>query len=268
MGEQDSHQGDGDIIMFKEKLFLDLLRDSDLFLDLARTEWHQLKDQTDIGNLPSQVTLHKQQGFSRASFVCAFAGLEALCNCIYKDFGCWTNKTFPREMIDKKYREKKQAGLHKKSVQMWPLFEKVIFLVSLCSQEVKNPTKVFEPYGDQMLLLLEYIDIRNSIVHGEITPRKMSFARNPDIRLTRKRVLESSDSFEENEWPLSKFPKFSGNINYECATRSNEFVKSLIAQLLSQLSGIVPQDYMTVTEGSHYRDGKLAATLKTVPFEG
>ncbi len=252
----------------QEKPFIFLLQDAKVFLGLAKPLYELRKSHDPEQGEFDRNVWHQEKSFSRACFIMSIAGLEAFCNSIYEYYGSWTNEKFPEEFLKKSYRPKgmKRKILKKSSLPWWPLFEKVLFLVSMCSPEVVNPTRIFDPECNEMLLLLEYIEIRNSLVHGKIIKRRLEVTTQSVAGDDGQATSYIEDDFPQNFWPISKVPKFAMGLDYEHASANRELVMFLITQLMSKLSGIVPQDFLTNTDGVVYENGRKFPGFKTSHF--
>lgn len=230
------------IVEFTERTFQPLFHDMDLFLELAKVEHALIHSQTLNEAVMSQKVWLKEKAFSRASFVLGMAGLEAFCNALLEDY----RKQEPRVLVNFGVNRKRL----KKSLDRWTLFDKIIYLPTLCNTELLNPSRFFDRESEKCLLLEEMVDVRNEMLHSQLVTRKVELDVGSKKNVNGRNVIPASDQFPENFWPISQFPRDLAVFSYPCALKARDCVDWFRTQLRQHLRGTVPENYMTATEGT------------------
>lgn len=166
----------------------------------------------------------REKAASLSSFIMGMAGIEALANYIYLDFGLRKKEDLPTELLNKRQKNK--------TFEFWNLADKIYFLPSLCNLDFNPPDSYFKKDSKEFKLFEELVEIRNNIMHGRPTSTLIRILHEPG------NIKGLFDNFSENYWPRSKIQKDFTSFNFDCAKTTYEniiWVRNSLIKFIDKL---------------------------------
>ncbi len=172
----------------------------------------------------SQGPIIKEKFVSQSVLIFGVAGIEALANCVLKEFSLRDKNSLPESMLSKNQRNNE--------IEFWRLIDKVYFLPTLCNKDFSPPAVYFKRDSTIFQKFAELIKIRNSMMHGRLSASILLIELKPGL------VKEIDDDIEINNWPITGIKKDPSSFNYSSAQIAFDtisWVKGTIVKLVDAI---------------------------------